>query len=352
MGICAIPVVVCVIIKKLLGKACHRELHWIAQICCGLGYVIIVLAILVCIPVVYLLLPIILSPLLCYTAGRQRFKLIIKNSAIFIVKVVWFYHVLCKRQAQELAYEREKHRPLPLQLRRRLSHTPCCPETQLKSSFFTKLPFEIRLQIYKEVIVGDGDHVHVVVHSPMKHPYRAGDIRAEKNAMRAGKIRGYRCNHAFDYKVGTPPVWHLVEHYEAEVVYAGYNVIVRTHPSILFRDRGSGPIALVGCCKQMYLEAIDLLYSECRSLPFTLLLTRSQYFQVCRLSHFQVSHRHLSSCRAYFLTALHKFGISKSATIVPPLPFFVRVRGMIDALPYTHTGCIDVPHAICILGQS
>ena len=276
MGICAIPIILCTIMKKLLAKAWHKELPWIAQICCGLGYVIIVLAILVCSPFVYNLLPILLCPLLCSTAGRQRFKIIYKNAAILPFRVLWFYHIRCKRQAQELAYERDKPRPLPLQLRRRLSQAPCYAETQIGPSFFSKLPFEIRLQIYKEVIVGNSQHVHVVVHSPMKNPNRLMDARADANAMRAGKIRGYHCGHAFDRTVPTAPIWHLVDTDEAEVVYAGYNVIVRTHFSISFpKDRGWGPVALVGCCKQMYLEAIDLLYSECRSFPSTLPCTRS-----------------------------------------------------------------------------
>lgn len=277
MGICAIPVVLCIIMKKVFTKAWHREFSWIVQICCGLGYLIILLAILVYISFVIILLPIILSPLLGSTAGRQRFKLIFKNAAIAPITFVWFYHVRCRRQAQEMAYEREKCRPLPLQLRRRLSQAPCCAETQMGASFFTKLPFEIRLQIYKEVIVGDGQqHVHVIVHSPMKHPYSALDYRAAENAMRAGKIRGYHCDHAFDRQVPSAPIWHLVEANEAEVIYAGYDAIVRTHASISFPWYcGRGPVALVGCCKQTYLEAIDLLYSECHSLPSTLPHTRN-----------------------------------------------------------------------------
>lgn len=277
MGIWAIPVVLCIIMKKVLAKACHKEFSWLVQICCGLGYLIIILAILVYSSFVVILLPILLSPLLGSTAGRQRFKLIFKNAAIAPFKIVWFYHVRCRRQAQEMAYEREKRRPLLLQLRRRLSQAPCCAETQLGASFFTKLPFEIRLQIYKEVIVGAGQqHVHVIVHSPMKHPYGALDYHAAENAMRAGKIRGYHCDHAFDRHVPAAPIWHLVEANEAEVVYAGYNAIVRTHFSISFPEgRGWGPVALVGCCKQIYLEAIDLLYSECHSLPSTLPHTRS-----------------------------------------------------------------------------
>ena len=233
------------------------------QICCGLGYVLIVLIILLCSPLVYNLLPILLCPLLCSSAGRQRFKLIYKYAAILPFKILWLYHVRCTREAQERAFEMEKPRPLPLQLRRRLSQAPYCAESQLTSPFFSKLPFEIRLQIYKEVVVGDGEHVHVVVHSPMKNPDGGTDTRANANAMRAGKIRGYRCNHAFDQSVSTPPAWHVVNAAEAEVVYAGYNLIARTHFSISFpKNRGWGPVTLVQCCKQIYLEAIDLLYSK------------------------------------------------------------------------------------------
>lgn len=275
MGICAIPIVLCTIIYKLLAKTCHKDLPWMGQVCCGLGYVLIVLAILICSPFVYNLLPILLCPLLCSSAGRQHFKLIYKNAAVLPFKILWFYHLRCKRQAQELAFEKEKPRPLPLQLRRRLSQAPHCAETQLRASFFTKLPYEIRLQIYKEVIVGDGKHVHVVVHSPMRNPDGIVDAHANANAMRAGKIRGYHCDHAFDKIVSTAPAWHLVDAAEAEVVYAGYNVIARTHFSISFpKDRGWGPVTLVKCCKQMYLEAIDLLYSKRRTFPFRMSYTR------------------------------------------------------------------------------
>ena len=276
MNICAIPIVLCTILHKLLAKTCHKELPWIEQIGCGLGYALLVLLMLICSPFIYNLLPILLCPLLCSSAGRQRFKLIYKNAAVLPFKILWFYHLRCKRQAQEIAFERTKPRPLPLQLRRRLSQAPYCAQTQLGASFFTKLPFEIRLQIYKEVIVGNGKHVHVVVHSPMRNPDGVLEVHANANAMRAGKIRGYHCDHAFDQTVSTAPAWHLVDAAEAEVVYAGYNVIARTHFSISFpKNRGWGPVTLVKCCKQMYLEAIDLLYSKCHSFPSRVLYARS-----------------------------------------------------------------------------
>ena len=265
MGICAIPVVLSKTIQKLLAKICHKDLPWVVKVCCGLGYLLLVLAILVCSPLVYILLPILSCPLLCSSSGRQRFKLIHKHAVVLPFKIVWFYHLRCERRAQEIAFEREKPRPIPLQLRRRLSQAPHCPETQLKALFFSKLPFEIRLQIYREVIIGDGKHVHVVVHSPKKDG--VSYPRASSNAMRAGRIRGYRCDHAFDSSISTTLAWHLVDATEAEIVYAGYNVIGRGHFSISFpKNRGWGPVTLVKCCKQMYLEAIDLLYSQCRSV--------------------------------------------------------------------------------------
>lgn len=273
MGICAFPIVLCTIVQKLLAKTCHKELPWIVQICCALGYVLIVLVILVCSPLIYNLLPILLCPLLCSSAGRQRYRLIYKSAAILPFRILWFYHLRCRWQAQEVAFERERPHPLPLQLRRRLSQAPYCAESQSRASFFTKLPFEIRLQIYREVIVGDGEHVHVVVHSPMRNPDDGTDTYANANAMRAGKIRGYRCDHAFDESISSPPAWHVVHgawHVvhaaEAEVIYAGYNLIARTHFSISFpKNRGRGPVTLVQSCKQIYLEAIDLLYSKRRS---------------------------------------------------------------------------------------
>lgn len=276
MGIWAIPIVLCRIVQKLVAKACHRELPWIGQVCCGLGYVLIVLVILVCSPIIYNLLPIFLCPLLCSSAGRQRFKSIYKDAAVLPFKMLWIYHLHCKRQAQEIAFEREKPRPLPLQLRRRLSQAPYCAESQVKAPFFTKLPFEIRLQIYKEVIVGNGEHVHVVVHSPVRNPNCGFDPHAAANAMRAGKIRGYHCNHAVDKFVSTAPGWHHLDPAEAEVVYAGYNVITGTHFSINFpKNRGWGPVTLVKCCKQIYLEAIDLLYSKCCSFLYVISHARS-----------------------------------------------------------------------------
>lgn len=146
----------------------------------------------------------------------------------------------------------------------------------MKAPFFTKLPFEIRLQIYKEVIVGNGEHVHVVVHSPMRSPNCGFDPHAAANAMRAGKIRGYHCNHAVDKFVSTAPGWHHLDPAEAEVVYAGYNVIAGTHFSINFpKNRGWGPVTLVKCCKQIYLEAIDLLYSKCCSFLYVISHARS-----------------------------------------------------------------------------
>ena len=266
MGIYTIPIILCTIVQKLLSKIYHKEFSWTRRICCGLGYIIILLIILVCSPLIYNLLPILLSPLLCSSAGRQRFKSIYKKAAVLPFKILWFYHLRCKRQAQGIAFERERPRPLPLRLRRRLSQAPHCAESQLRASFFTKLPFEIRLQIYKEVIIGDGEHVHIVVHSPMKNGDGRISTRANANAMRTGKIRGYHCDHAFDKSIYSAPDWHLVDAAEAEVVYAGYNILSRTHFSINFpKSRGWGPVTLVQCCKQIYLEAVDLLYSECCS---------------------------------------------------------------------------------------
>ena len=266
MGICAIPIILCTIIQKLLSKIYHKEFSWTGRICCGLGYIIILLIILVCSPLIYNLLPILLCPFLCSSAGRQRFKSIYKKAALLPIHILWIYHLRCKRQAQGIAFERERPRPLSLRLRRRLSQAPYCAESQLRASFFTKLPFEIRLQIYKEVVIGDGRHVHVVVHSPMRDEDGRINTRANANAMRTGKIRGYQCDHAFDRSIYSAPDWHLVDAAEAEVVYAGYNILSRTHFSINFpKSRGWGPVALVQCCKQIYLEAIDLLYSECRT---------------------------------------------------------------------------------------
>ena len=267
MGICAIPILLFSIVQKVLCKAYHKELSWTRRICCTLGYVLIVLMILICSPLIYNILPLLLLPLLCSSAGRQKFKSIYQTAGILPWKMLWFYHLRCKRRAQETAFEREKPRPLPLQLRRRLSQAPYPAESQLRAPFFTKLPFEIRLRIYKEVIVGDGDHVHIVIHSPMSKPYGRPDAHAYANAMRAGKIRGYHCSHSYDESIDTAPAWHVVDAAEAEVVYSGYDVIARTHFSINFpKNRGWGPMTLVQSCKQVYLEAIDLLYSKCHSL--------------------------------------------------------------------------------------
>ena len=271
MGICAVPYILCIIVRKLFSKIYHKDLSWTRRICSVLGYIIILLIILVCSPLIYILLPILLSPLLCTSAGRQRFKSIYKNAAVLPFKFLWFYHLRCKWRAQGIAFEREKPRPLPLRPRRRLSQAPYGAESQMRASFFTKLPFEIRLQIYKEVIIGDGEHVHIVVHSPMRNGDGRINTRTNTNAMRTGKIRGYHCNHAFKKRIYSPPDWHLVNAAEAEVVYAGYNKLSRAHFSINFPDnRGWGPVTLVQCCKQVYLEAIDLLYSECRSFVLDL----------------------------------------------------------------------------------
>lgn len=303
MGLCAIPIALCKILQSLVAKACHRDLPWLGQVCCGLGYVLIVLAILVCSPFVYNLLPIILCPLLCYSGGRQRFKIVYKTAAVLPFKMLWFYHLHWKRQAQIIAFEREKPRPLPLQLRRRLSQAPCFPEIQLEALFFTKLPFEIRLQIYKEVIVGDGKHVHVVVHSPMKNPDSVMYTHySANNAMRAGKIRGYHCDHAFDRVFSTAPAWHFLDTAEAEVVYAGCNVIARSHFSINFpKNRGCGPITLVKCCKQMYLEAIDLLYSL-QIFSFAS-LAPPPFFMQSVLPHRLAQIRSIQLCYNHFTTS-------------------------------------------------
>ena len=171
--------------------------------------------------------------------------------------------------------------------------------------------------------------------------------------MRAGKIRGYHCDHAYEKVVSTSPAWHLVDSVEAEVVYAGYNVIARNHFSINFpKDRGWGPLTLVQCCKQMYLEAIDLLYSKRRSFPSSISNAISSHVQVCKRSHLHHSHHRHFSCKACFLIALPRSELSNSATIISPCPVSVRVTEMIDAFLYMRTRCRNVRFAFYLLGRN
>ncbi|MCJ1452811.1 hypothetical protein MMC28_003156 [Mycoblastus sanguinarius] len=121
---------------------------------------------------------------------------------------------------------------------------------QSSSALLTKFPAEIRLQIYKYAIVGASRHVHIILHKAQ----RPGGIR------HVSKIRSYQCNHDFDSLA--------MNDFEIHAPAYGNPPLRPYYLPPLPSERGLGPLTLLKTCRQVYLEAIDLLYRE-QTFTFT-----------------------------------------------------------------------------------
>lgn len=129
----------------------------------------------------------------------------------------------------------EKAKPLPLvRLRRYALSQEILTSPQTKSPLMTKLPVELRLQIAREVINGESDHVHIIV----QHMDKPGRKR------HTDKVHGQFFCQALNSGFRRHSALVLPKTLE-------------THP----RGHGRGVSSLQRTCKQLYVETIDLLYS-------------------------------------------------------------------------------------------
>lgn len=279
---------------------------------------------------VYIVITVLFCPLLLATRGRQIHGAC-NNFALLPVKLVSKYTRFLQWRASLLEFERGKPAPYP-EGRRGLSLVPNQAKAQSESSFFAKLPLELRLQIYKEFIVGESKHLHVVVH-------------------RTARIRGYNCSHAFDSLVAGTQDCHAITTDDSEVIYAAYGVAARKYFSLTeVNKRCRGALSLTRTCKKAYLETIDLLYGmDLHRFPnHSDINSYNQAYKPFPSPHWLF---HRSSCTVCFLSIFRelrgfRFAIAKSLC-----PVIVRTLQQLPAKPDTYTGCRDACIAICAAGQ-
>ena len=153
------------------------------------------------------------------------------------------YRSFFQRQQAEWDYEMGKPPPLPRKRKRRLSRGQDELKPQSSSLFLSKLPAEIRLQIYREVISGDCIHLHLAVHR-LKDP---------KDKRMSSRIHGHPCSQPIS---STPTN-------ECTCYGLGYYGHSRPHTMLTPPEhQGRGRLALSKTCKQIYRETIELLYRK------------------------------------------------------------------------------------------
>lgn len=158
------------------------------------------------------------------------------------------YRKKSKRLASE--WDIEKAKPLPLaRLRRGFVSHALITSPQPVSNLITMLPAETRLKIYREVILGNSTHVHIAVHRTQR-PGRGRPM---------SWMHGQLCN----LHITTVPV------NDCKCFDGGSRG--RTLPRCQApypENSGRGILALSKTCRQIYMETVDLLYSQSLSVSF------------------------------------------------------------------------------------
>ncbi len=146
----------------------------------------------------------------------------------------------------------EKGRPEPIALLERgfKSHEERIPAPQ--KSLFLSLPAELRLKIYKELVIGNGSLYCVSVHRSK----RPGDKRS------TCLIQGHICSQDLQRAPTIDCNCFDLRHHDS---------CRRLQREVASVVQGVGLSGLSRTCKQTYLESIDLLYSQYLSCPSRLL---------------------------------------------------------------------------------
>ena len=229
----------------ILSNVCF----WFWQITCWIGYAIISLIYVpwaLAMHVILAVLAIPFAPVLCSRFGRKVFIYTYVVTVMMPGKYIWFNALLrTKRRGRVWDYEMGRPRAIPPN-RRPLSHHQhmTAAKAQEGSRFLSRLPPEIRMQIYRELFVGDSSHLHVLTR-------RAKVSRTSPPEI---QVRGYLCNRS---------------HSEERFASCGCMVGAHAHhdPPISSETElptliGNGRIAILQSCRKIYAEAIDLMYSK------------------------------------------------------------------------------------------
>lgn len=221
--------------------------YWIAYTIITLIYVPWALAM----HIVLAVLAIPFAPALFTHLGRKIFLYTYVVTVIMPGKYIWFNTFLrTKRRGRVWDYEMGKPRAIP-QDRRPLSQHQDMKAAPVEndSPFLSRLPLEIRMQIYREVFVGRSSHLHILT----------SRTKSSRTSTPEIKVRGYLCNRT---------------HTEERFASCGCMVGAHAHhdPPLaseiqLPMHYGNGRIAILQSCKTIYAEAIDLMYSKALPQP-------------------------------------------------------------------------------------
>ena len=235
--------------RKVPNYYLVRSWKWIYRT----GFIILVLIFLVIFPLIVIAIALVMFPfdwiLTCASSPRRMpsYKYECMGICLDAIKVPGLvlskYRSFFQRQQAEWDYELGKPPPLPRKRKRRLSRGQNELKAQSSSLFLNKLPAEIRLQIYENVISGDCIHLHLAVHR-LKDP---------KEKRMSSRIHGHPCSQPIS---STPTN-------ECTCYGLGYYGHSRPHTMLTPPEhQGRGRLALSKTCKQIYRETIELLYRK------------------------------------------------------------------------------------------
>ena len=255
--------------RKVPNYYLVRSWKWIYRT----GFIILVFIFLVIFPLICIIMALVMFPfdwILTCAFGSRRMPnynyecMGVCSDAIKVPGLVLGkYRSFFQRQQAEWDYELGKPPPLPRKRKRRLSEGQNELKTQSSSLFLSKLPAEIRLQVYEYVISGDCIHLHMAVH-------RTKDPKEKRTSSR---IHGHPCSQPIS---STPTN-------ECTCYGFGYYGHSRPHTMLTLPEhQGRGRLALSKTCKQIYMETIELLYRKYSSRSPPRYQKTKQFLKACR----------------------------------------------------------------------
>ena len=150
--------------EYLFPEVANRYVQWVRQIAAWLALLLLVIPLFVIFPILCVLLVLLLYPFAILYRQKDPFVRHCYSAAGFPTIFVRRYRHSFERREMEWDYEMGKPIPLSRERKRPFYPTRSNIRAQSSSLFLTKLPVELRLEIYKHVFIGDGIHTHVEVH--------------------------------------------------------------------------------------------------------------------------------------------------------------------------------------------
>lgn len=215
---------------------------WIWHSACWLFYLLVSLLYIPWALAMHVLLGLLLVLVLPFFYWRLPRRVMLYTYVVLVMvpgKFFWYnFWRSNRRRGQVWDYEMGKPKPVQVAKRRRLSISESI-KTQASSPLFAKLPPEIRLRIYKHVILGDSHWLNIM-----------GWLQIEPNKSKDIRIRAYPC--IFSEKDDD----RSDEDLTATIRKLHRNPHTRTSSNV--NKMGLG---LLQSCRKVYVEAIELFYT-------------------------------------------------------------------------------------------